>query len=227
MPPNEPSIRDIGIHVIRTRALEKDDLDKVHQLFDRSYRQANHSYLEKSFSTLRYIALATLGETVVGFAVADTVETCLPRMADPQTVVLAGLCCVDSSVRRLGLFKKLEILAAGASGLLKPGKRVLMCGRMAHPVSFRTMRDFPSVIPKVGVPLSDWHKEMGLKVAGLYGVALDPETFVVVGKGSPIGYPNVECEVAEQEWLPFRTVNRDRGDSLLGIFWVPDAPEGW
>jgi len=34
-------------------------------------------------------------------------------------------------------------------------------------------------------------------------------------------------EVAEEEWLPFQAVNRDRGDALLGILWFPDAPEGW
>ncbi len=171
--------------------------------------------------------MATVEGTLVGFAVADTVETLLPRMVDPQIVTLAGICCVDANYRRVGLFKKLEILAAGASGILRSGKRVLMCGRMAHPVSFRTMRGFPSVIPKAGIPPSDWHTEVGLKVAELYGVTLDPETFVVVGDGSPIGYPNLEYEVAEEEWLPFQAVNRDRGDALLGVFWFPDAPEGW
>ncbi len=75
--------------------------------------------------------------------------------------------------------------------------------------------------------MSDWHKEMGLRVAELYGVPLDPETLVVIGEGAPIGYPNLDCEVAEEEWVPFEKVNRDRGDALLGIFWVPDAPEGW
>ena len=207
--------------------MRRDDLKRVHQLFDLAYRQANHSYLEKSFSKLRYIALATVEETLVGFALADTIRADLPRLNGPQTVTLAGICCVDSSYRRVGLFKRLEILAADVEGLLSAGKRVLMCGRMAHPVSFRTMRGFPSVIPKVGVPLSDWHKEMGLRVAELYGVTLDPETLVVIGEGAPIGYPNLDCEVAEEEWLPFKDVNRDRGDALLGIFWVPDSPEGW
>ena len=81
-------IDDIETRVIRTDALKKDDLDMVHRLFDLSYRQANHSYLEKSFSRLRYIAIATVGETPAGFAVADTIETNLPRMSGPQIVNL-------------------------------------------------------------------------------------------------------------------------------------------
>jgi hypothetical protein len=217
----------MDMRVIETASLQEHDLKRVHHLFDLAYRQANHCYLDKSFSKLKYIALAAVEETLVGFALADTIRTHLPRLNDPQIVTLAGICCVDSGYRRVGLFKRLEILAAGAGGLFKPGKRVLMCGRMAHPVSFRTMRGFPSVIPKVGVPLSDWQKEMGLKVSELYGSTLDPETLVVIGDGTPIGYPNIEYEVAEEEWLPFQAVNRDRGDALLGIFWAPDAPEGW
>jgi hypothetical protein len=226
-PMSEPDIRDLAMRAVNTTALEKDDLEQVHHLFDLSYSQANHAYLEKSFTKLRYIALATSGESLVGFAVADTVETLIPRMEDQQIVTLAGICCVDANYRRVGLFKKLEILAAGASGILHAEKRVLLCGRMAHPVSFRTMRGFPSVIPKMGVPLSDWHKEMGLRVAELYGSTLDPETLVIMGNGTPIGYPNIDYEVADEEWLPFQAVNRDRGDALLGIFWFPDAPEGW
>lgn len=222
-----PGIDDIETHVVLTEALTKDDFDMVHQLFDQSYRQANHAYLEKSFSKLRYIALATVGRTPVGFAVADVVETDLPRMTGPQVVNLAGICCVTQDYRRMGLFSRLEGLAAGASGVSRVGKRVLVCGRMAHPASFRTISRTSAVIPKYGVPLSDWQKEVGLRVAELYGVNLDPETMVVIGDGVPIGYPIIEQDVTEEEWLPFKNVNRDRGDSLLGITWSPDAPEGW
>lgn len=222
-----PGIDDIETRVVRTEALTNDEIDMVHQLFEQSYRQANHVYLEKSFSKLRYIAIATVGKTPVGFAVADTVETDLPRMTGPQIVNLAGICCVAPGFRRRGLFRKLEGLAANASGISRTGKRVLTCGRMAHPASFRIMNQSPAVIPKYGVSLSDWQKEVGLRVAELYGVNLDPETMVVIGDGVPIGYPIIEQEVAEEEWLPFKNVIRDRGDSLLGISWSPDAPEGW
>ncbi len=227
MPSHEPISANVETRVIETASLQEKDLERVHGLFDLSYREANHSYLEKSFSKLKYIALATREDDLVGFALAKAIKTHLPRLEGLQTVTLAGICCVDSSCRRMGLFKTLEILAADVEGLLSAGGRVLMCGRMAHPVSFRTMRGFPSVIPKAGVPLSDWHKEMGLRVAELYGVSIDPETLVVNGEGAPIGYPNLDYEVAEEEWVPFKNVNRDRGDALLGIFWAPDAPEGW
>ncbi len=227
MSTNGSGIGDVNTRVVRTEVLTKDDLDMVHRLFDQSYRQANHSYLEKSLSKLRYIAIAMVGTTPVGFAVADTIKTEIPRLTEPQIVTLAGICCISPNYRRMGLFRKLEGLATGASGISQPETRALVCGRMAHPASFRIISQSLAVIPKYGVPLSDWQKEVGLRVAELYGVNLDPETMVVIGTGVPIGYPIIEQEVTEEEWLPFRAVNRDRGDSLLGITWQPDAPEGW
>lgn len=140
---------------------------------------------------------------------------------------MAGICCVNTNYRRLGLFPRLELEAAKASNLLKPDAHGLACGRMAHPASFRIMSRSPATIPKYGVPLSDRHKEVGLKVAKLYDVNLDPDTLIVIGKGAPIGYPKMTCDASKEEKLLFKNVNRDRGDSLLGITWFPDAPEGW
>jgi hypothetical protein len=196
-------------------------------LFDLTYQQANHEYLERSLLKLRYVALAMAQDKPAGFALADMLEAPLPRLPDPQTIMLAGICCVAPEFRRLGLFTRLEVLAARERGLFTAGKRILMCGRMAHPVSFRTLRNSPTVIPNPERPLSDWHKEVGVAVAELYGVNLDPETFVVQGAGCPIGYPILDLDITEEEWLPFRAVNRDQGDSLLGLAWFPDAPEGW
>jgi hypothetical protein len=47
------------------------------------------------------------------------------------------------------------------------------------------------------------------------------------GGGRPIGTPRIEIDVADEEWIPFRDVDRDRGDSLLALAWSPDAPPGW
>jgi hypothetical protein len=224
---NNNGISHLDFRSLCTKALTGVDRERVHRLFDLTYRQANHEYLERSLLKLRYIALATDQDQPAGFALADMLESPLPRLPEPQTIMLAGICCVAPEFRRLGLFTRLEVLAAKESGLFTPNKRILMCGRMAHPVSFRTISKSPTVIPKPGSPLSDWHKEVGVTVAELYGVNLDPETFVVQGEGRPIGYPILDLEISEEEWLPFRTVNRDRGDSLLGLAWFPDAPEGW
>ena len=107
-------------------------------------------------------------------------------------------------------------------------ERYLSTGRMAHPASMRTMARNATVVPKPGVPITKWQREVGRAIADAYGVArFDDDTFVVHGSGVPIGYPVMEIEVEPEEWVVFERVNRDEGDSLLGLCWHPDAPEGW
>ncbi len=107
-------------------------------------------------------------------------------------------------------------------------ERMLTVGRMAHPAAFRTMSRNETVVPKPGVEPSAWHREVGQAIADVFGVEdFDPQTFVCHGSGEPIGYPRIEVEVQPEEWEVFREVDRDRGDSLLGIAWMPDAPPGW
>lgn len=208
-----------------------DRLTRAHRalilgLFDACYRQANHAYLEHSLGKLRYVSLATRDEKPAGFALGDSRTMDLPRLPR-QTVILAGLCCVSPEFRRQGLFGELEGRAFRASDP-PVSQRVLTCGRMAHPAAFRSMSRNPTVVPRPGILPTPWQQEIGQLVADAYGVdAFDPRTFVCVGAGKPIGYPMIELAVEPEEWEVFRHVNRDRGDSLLGIAWNPDAPPGW
>ncbi len=222
----ERDLADFEIRTLPAETLAGADRERVLALFDASYRQANHAYFEKSIHTLRYLALAMHGEALAGFSLSDARVLDLPRL--PETVVsLAGICCIDPAHRRRGLFVALErsgSLAAGAP----PSERYLTCGRMAHPASFRLMTHNPTAVPKRGVAITPWQQEVGAAIAAVYGVpAFDPETFVCHGSGAPVGYPNIDMQVDDAEWEVFRGVDRDRGDSLLGMAWVPDGPPGW
>lgn len=213
--------------VVTTDRLDPAETKAVHDLFDLAYEQAHHPYVDQSIRRLHFLALAYDQGKPVGFALADVRKVPLPRLADLQCVVLAGICCIDPGYRRMGLFAHLESLAIREGGLIIPGERTLVCGRMAHPASLRILRGNPTLVPKTGQPPTPWQKEIGLAVAELYGVELDPETFVVIGQGTPIGFPRLNLKVSAEEWLPFRPVNRFRGDSLLALAWSPDAPAGW
>jgi len=215
------------VRVIQSKKLIREDLAAIHDLFDTNYRQANHDYLDQALEKLGYTAMAFDREIPAGFALGDALQTSLPKMNGSHCVALAGICCISPGYRRQGLFSFLEMKSLEGSGIFKRDERSLLCGRMAHPASFRTIRKFPSVVPRYGMTPTPWQRDVGLRVAELYGVVLDPETFIVKGKGSPIGYPKIDINVSEEEWLPFKQVDRDRGDSLLGICWFPDHPEGW
>jgi len=214
------------ITVVPTTAIPEPVRKQVLALFHASYRDAVDAYLEQSFSKLHYLAVATAsGGTLAGFALGDLRIVDLPRLPQ-QPVAFAGICCIHERFRRHGLFRELERRCFLASGTdWRP--RVLSCGRMAHPVSFRTMLDNPTRVPKPGIPPTPWQKEIGAAVAAIYGVKeFDPDTFVCRGRGTPMSCV-IDVDVAPEEWEVFAPVDRTRGDSLLGMIWVPDAPEGW
>jgi hypothetical protein len=221
------SVAGFDLRVVRTTDATPEDRAIMHALFDTNYRQGNHAYLDKSFGVLAYAAIAMDGDTPAGFALGETRVVDLPRLPQ-QAVAMAGICCVAPEYRRRGLFGALEQSAMRARIDAPAPGRILGVGRMAHPASMRTMIRQRSAVPRPGVPLTPWQREVGRAVAALYGTAeFDEATFVCKGSGAPIGYPVIELQVEPGEWKLFEPVNRDRGDSLLGMGWIPDAPEGW
>jgi hypothetical protein len=220
---------DLQIRTVASAAIADADRAAMHALFDACYRQANHAYLDKSFAVLRHVALAWHDGALVGFALSDHRVLDLPRLPETQ-VTLAGMACIDRRFRRRHLFLSLEREAAFADGNQVPrGARVLGCGRMAHPASFRGMTRNPTAVPRRGMEPTRWQQDVGSAIAAEYRVEdFDPRTFAVRGSGKPIGYPVIEMgDVRPEEWDVFRDVDRDRGDSLLGIAWIPNAPDGW
>ncbi len=207
-------------------ALSAQERGDLLSLFERSYRQADPSFLEKSLERLRYVATAARRGVLVGFALGETRLMKLPRLP-AQTVSLAGIACVAPEFRRRGLFSKLGLLAL-TPGAVPETPRRLVCGRMAHPAALRTIGRIPTAVPKRGVRPTYWQQNVGRTIAEAYGVCgFDPTTFVCIGNGTPIGYPRIELDVEPHEWDLFQPVDRDRGDALLTIAWVPDAPPGW
>ena len=215
-----------SFRVVHTSELTADDRERMFGLFDVAYRQANHAYLEKSFGVLHYAAIATHGDDSAGFALAEMRILDLPRLPQ-QAVAMAGICCIAPAYRRHGLFGALERMAMGGAGIAPLG-RMINTGRMAHPASFRTMARSRGVVPKPGVVPTAWQQAVGAAIAAAYGTAdFDPTTFVCHGSGVPIGYPAMDLDVQPEEWEAFKPVNRDEGDSLLGVSWMPDPPQGW
>jgi len=220
---------DLEIRACESRLLPARDLEAMHALFDVCYRSANHGYLEKSLRTLRAVAVAWHDGGLAGFALAEHRIMDLPRLPGTH-VTLGGMSCIDFAFRRRHLFLSLERAATVHCGVaVPPGTRVLGCGRMAHPASFRGMTRNPTVVPRPGVAPTRWQRDVGQAIADAYGVRdFDPRTFVCHGSGEPIGYPVVDMgDVEPREWDAFCEVDRDRGDSLLGIAWMPGAPPGW
>lgn len=212
----------------------------LHRLFDQTYAQADPGYLDKSLELLRYVAVAAADDTtgqaaagnnrreqIIGFALGETRTLDLPGLPGQQ-VGLAGLCCVHSTYRRLGLFRTLETRVI-AEGMDRPGSgRLLVAGRMAHPASLKIMNGNPGALPRPGVVPTAFQQEVARAVASCFAVDdFDPLTFICRGRGRPIGYPRMDIDADAHEWKLFAGVDRDRGDSLLALSWIPDTPPGW
>lgn len=218
----------MDIRVLKAADLTQDQTGRILQLFDLAYEKADHGYLLGSFEIMRWIALAMDGDRLAGFAIGEGRIVELPRLTGLQPVALAGIGCIDPEYRQQGLFARLALASVTGSGLVRPDRRCLFCGRTAHAITYRTIRNTAAgTVPLAGVPMTEWHTEMILRIAELYGVRVDPQTCVVTGKGRPIGTPRLNYQATDEEIALFSAVDRSRGDSLLTIGWLPEAPEGW
>jgi len=217
---------DFTFRTLTSASLTSDDVELIMTLFEANYREANRGSLERSLGKLKYPPIADHAGEPAAFALGEARVMDLPRLPR-QLVTLAGICCVSPQFRRRGLFGEVEMRSIRASDI-PPADRFLACGRMAHPASFHVMSRNPVVVPKPGIVPTEWHQAVGIAIAEAYGVPeFDPLTFVCKGTGMPIGYPIMDIDATPEEWEMFRCVDRSRGDSLLGISWAPDAPDGW
>ena len=225
---NPNTAKNIQITTHSVHDLTEDRISQILALFDATYADANHSYLFSSFEVMGWIALAVHDSSLAGFAIADVKFVDLPRMHGLHPVAASGIGCIDESFRRMGLFSRLAKAAVLASGKLPVNSRYLNCGRTAHPVSYKFLSSIGAGgIPELDRPLSPWHLEMVERIAALYGVEVYPGTCVVIGKGVPIGYPRIDVVVTDIERKMFENVDRDKGEALMAMSWIPDAPSGW
>ncbi len=222
---------ELEIRVHRAVEISERERSDIFEIFDASYREANHEYLQRSIDRIGLLALAYGDDRPAGFAISNFRWMDLPGFAEQQLVVLHGMRCVAPGFRHRGLFGRLnravmeqiekDVQATGRSVV-----RQLHCGRWGH-ASRAGGRADPSAVPRAGRVPTAWQQQVGLAVAAAYGSNLDPATFVCTGSGTPIGYPNEEFAATEAELAAYAPVNRDRGDNLLVINWSPDPPPGW
>lgn len=219
---------EIRIEVRKTNSLTTLEMTRIIELFEANYDEADASYIDKSVETLRYIALASISSKLVGFGFGETKLMPLPRLSDKETVALAGISCVDPSVRQRGLFAQMALHVLSEGGNIPSDRPYLFCGKMAHAISYRTIaKTSPACVPAPGVPLTDWHQETLEAAAKAFGVSVKLPSGVVKGSGRPVGYPKLAFEPTEGERELFQHVDRANGDSLLAVAWLPSAPDGW
>ncbi|MEM1152931.1 MAG: hypothetical protein AAGI44_02250, partial [Pseudomonadota bacterium] len=130
---------EIVITVRESGSITSQEKDRILALFESNYEQADPSYISKSIETLKFVAFASLSNQLVGFGFGETRIMPLPRLSETETVALAGISCVDPSVRQRGLFSQMAFHLLTQGDLISPDRPYLFCGRMAHAISYRTI----------------------------------------------------------------------------------------
>jgi len=226
-----PDSTDLEVRIVRAGTMTASERRDVFEIFDASYRDGNHEYLQRSIDRIGLLALAVADGRGVGYSISHARWMDLPGFEEPQLVLLHGMRCVVPDYRHRGVngvtnraidaAMKAELEAIG-----RTHERQLACGRYGHAARAGGRKD-PTAVPRLGRRPTAWQQAVGLAIADAYGSHLDPETFVCVGSGAPIGYPNEEFEPTDAEREAYAAVDRDRGDNLLVINWTPDGPAGW
>lgn len=221
----QPALFGLTVNVRPCQTLETSTVGHLHELFEAAYDQADHAYLDRSLSELRYIATAVADDRLAGFSIGDARSLDIPGLGATHCL-LSGLVCVDETYRRRGISRHLSSLAVRGGGV-SMAQFTLAAARMAHPSSMRAFRHSPTTVPRRGHRPTDAQRASGAAVASAYMAAFDEETFVCKGSGRPIGYPRIVHDLDAEEWELFEQVDRDRGDSLLALTWQGGAPSGW
>ncbi len=202
-----PDIPPFDFEVLEASSISARQRELLLRLFQANYRGANPAFIDKSLSVLSRVAIAHREGEAIGFAMGESRRMDLPRLPD-QLVNLAGLSCIAPAFRRRGLFGELSKLAMAWDPVTDKGRH-LFCGRMAHPAALRTLSRLAKTVPSPGVRPTAWQQEVGRAIADAYRVFdFDPETFVCIGEGRPIGYPRIDFEVEPEEWDLFASVNQ-------------------
>ncbi len=222
-----PDIPGFDYRVHPSRELGATERATAHMLFEQTYDDADHDYLDHSLKHLGYLAIAVSHDEPIGFAIGETRDLDLPVLGS-RPVSLGGLCCVAEQYRRHKIARWLghAVLAAGVD--VSAARQVLNCGRTAHPASLRMLSMNETAVPLPGQAPTTTQQEVGTAIAHAYGAAgFDPASFVCKGRGRPVGVPRVTADVLPEEWILFEPVDRAKGDTLLALCWAPNAPAGW
>lgn len=225
MPP--PDVPGVRFHTSELTALPSEERAELRRVFHAAYADASDEFLDAALGRLLRVAYATDQDGWISFALGGSATAVIPEVG-PVPVMVAGLMCTDPERRRRGLAYWLSFTAMAGAPMPEGTERFLVAGRAAHAGSLRMIRMNDSALPVAGRPPTRRQQAAATAVAAALGVErLDPGTFRCEGDGASAGTPRVAVDVPAGERAQFAAVDRRRGDTILGLCWMPAAPPGW
>ena len=216
--------------------LTPDERAQVHRVFDTAFRQADHSYLDRTLARMSSIGLGFRDQELLGFCTCTQAELDFPGLGR-RIFNDAGLTCVDPAARLSGLTNGIGHMAlAGMKIIGMPDFAML---HYVTPVTAKGTFSFVgSGAGWPGSNIEEWvanyrtsptinQRAAGQTIAAyLHAEDYDDEHWVLIGTGRPLqstAVPNLEPAYFEL----FEHVDLNRGDQLLALFWPQPPPEWW
>lgn len=209
------------------------ELRGIHDLFDRAYRDGDHSYLHAQLARLA-LGLAWQDGSVIGFNLAGKFRVDLP-IVGARCLWSQGLTCVDPTTQRRGVARNLP--AVTERGFVETSEHDAYVARYAHPASLLgSLQINGSPWPGRNVEEMSSSYSSATAVQRLVGRAVaahlgsddyDEDHWVCRGTGRPVGDPVVSIDAPSGAWEFFSSADRARGDTVLGLHWATDPPASW
>jgi hypothetical protein len=206
----------------------------VHKVFEASYRNADHDFVERRVRQLSTIAMGWRADEMLGFSAVGVLQADMGPIGS-HSYFDGGLLCIDPSAHNLGLSNAIGSLAIRATPDMNLPEFTLF--HFATPVTLRAAFRFGRVtwpgntINEVAAALASptsCQKEVGSVMAKLAGAKSYDADHWVIHSAHPAGETTAVPADLEPDYAQlFAHVDARKGDTLLGIFWWEDPPEAW
>lgn len=226
------SLGDIEISMQHPNATTPDERSAVLGLFERSFGDADPRHLLPQFERMNEMLVMRDAEQLIGFGFSRTEQLSLPVLG-PTWIGSSGTVCVDPAYRRLGLADGATMMTNVA---LRPDPSMLIF-HFATPVTIHAAlrnldapwpgRDVHEMEAAYAAPTAT-QRAVGEFLADDAGASgYDADNWVLIGDGHPSGHAVEPDRLDPAYGRLFAPVDRTRGDTLLGPFWLVEPPEAW
>ena len=211
------------------------ELAGIHEVFGAAYRDANHEWLDRRLRGLDGIGIGWRDEAMVGFVASSSARDVELPVIGHRRVTDGGITCIHPFAQGTGLANALgQAMIRSRPG----GDPDIVVNHYATPVTLRAMfhighytwpgNNIREAAAALASP-APCQRRVGAALAEQGGAtAYDAEHWVLRG-GQPAGDSVTDPVDLEPEYLQlFDHVDRSRGETLLGVFWItPPPPEWW
>jgi hypothetical protein len=214
--------------------LSSDERAEIHDVFAEAYRDADHGWLDRRLDGLGSVGVGWRDGRIAGFVASSAAQKIELPLIGEQRVTDGGVTCIRPNAQGTGLANAIgqEMIRTRPGG--DPD---IVVNHYATPVTLRAMfhigryqwpgNNIHEAAATLATPTHS-QRLVGAALAQRGGaIDYDADHWVLRG-GQPAGESVTDPVDLEAEYDQlFRHIDRSRGDTLLGVFWITQPPPQW